>query len=102
MPFEYCFDLDLTLCFTEGTDYENAVPIVNRIEKVNRLYEAGHIIKIYTARGSKSGLDFYELTKKQLSNWGVCFHELHLGKPAADFYIDDKAVAADAFPWDSN
>jgi len=26
---------------------------------------------------------------------------LHLGKPAADFYIDDKAVAADAFPWDS-
>ena len=59
MPFEYCFDLDLTLCFTKGTDYENAIPIVNRIEKVNRLYEAGHIIKIYTARGSKSGLDFY-------------------------------------------
>lgn len=102
MPFEYCFDLDLTLCFTKGTDYENAIPIVNRIEKVNRLYQAGHIIKIYTAKGSKSGLDFYELTKKQLSDWGVCFHELHLGKPAADLYIDDKAVAADAFPWDSN
>ena len=35
---------------------------------------------------------FYDLTKNQLSQWDVKFHDLLLGKPAADLYIDDKAI----------
>jgi hypothetical protein len=40
---------------------------------------------------------FYELTKEQLSEWGVKYHDLFLGKPAGDFYIDDKGIRDDDF-----
>ena len=39
------------------------------------------------------GIDWSEMTKKQLDSWGLKYHELHFGKPAADFYIDDKMLA---------
>ena len=35
---------------------------------------------------------FYELTLKQLCNWGCMFTDLRLGKPSADYYIDDKGI----------
>ena len=35
---------------------------------------------------------FYELTKEQLKQWKVNYHELLLGKPAGDIYIDDKGI----------
>ena len=48
-------------------------------------------IKLFlTARGSTTKL-IKEVTKKQLNSWGVKYHELHLTKPHADFYIDDKS-----------
>lgn len=95
----YCFDIDETLCRTVGTDYDLAIPIVHRIEKVNGLYASGHTIKLLTARGSKTGIDWRPLTVRQLSDWGVCYHELHMGKPFADFYIDDKAIKDSDFDW---
>ena len=33
----------------------------------------------------------FELTKQQLDDWGVKYHELIMGKPHADYFIDDKA-----------
>lgn len=95
----YCFDLDDTLCVTNGLDYGGSLPIIERIEKVNRLYEAGCKIKIFTARGSETGIDWREVTQVQLNSWGVKHHELILGKPAADFYIDDKACRDTDFDW---
>ena len=41
----YAFDCDDTICKTEGTDYYNSIPYPERIEKINRLYDAGHVIK---------------------------------------------------------
>ena len=35
---------------------------------------------------------FYDFTRKQLIDWGVKFHDLFLGKPAGDVYIDDKGI----------
>lgn len=96
----YCFDLDQTLCVTEETDYFNSKPIPERIGKVNKLFHEGHRIIIFTARGSVSGLDFANLTQSQLNSWGVRYHSLLLGKPAADFYIDDKAVNSEDFDWE--
>ncbi len=87
----YCFDLDGTLCLTYGTDYANSKPISARISGVNKLYDSGATIFILTARGFLSGLDLREFTEAQLSSWGVKFHKLFMGKPAADVYIDDKA-----------
>lgn len=95
----YCFDIDETICHTNGTDYSSATPIINRIAKINKLFSEGNIIKLLTARGSKTGIDWRDLTESQLIQWGVSYHELHMGKPFADFYIDDKAIKDLDFDW---
>jgi len=87
----YCFDYDNVICDTEGTDYENAVPKEENIRKINALYYGGCHITIFTGRGSVSGIDWRSLTEKQLSVWGVNYHELIFGKPNYDIFIDDKA-----------
>ena len=84
-------DIDGTICHTAG-GYENAVPIISAIHKINRLFEMGHKITYWTARGGNSGIDWTELTKKQLNNWGCLYHELKLDKPPYDCFIDDKAI----------
>lgn len=95
----YCFDIDGTLCSQERQDYSLAEPNFSRIKRVNELFDQGHTIKLFTARGSKSGLDWTEATKAQISEWGIRHHELILGKPHADFYIDDKAIHSEDFAW---
>ena len=96
----YCFDIDDTICITQGLNYSLSKPILERISRINELFEDGHTIKLYTARGSKTGIDWSEITKSQLILWGLKFHELHFGKPYADFYIDDKAVNEKDFKWE--
>lgn len=88
----YCFDIDGTLCTNTEGDYANAQPFFEVIERVNRLYDEGHSVLLYTARGSTTGIDWRELTEEQLQVWGVRYHRLYLGKPTADVYIDDKAI----------
>ena len=36
--------------------------------------------------------ELYQITKNQLDIWGVKHHQLFLGKPKADLYIDDKGI----------
>ena len=96
----YVFDIDGTICYNKGTNYEMAEPYVDRIKRVNELYEEGHTIIFQTARGmGRSGNStayaytaFENLTKKQLEEWGVKYHALFLGKPAGDVYVDDKGI----------
>ena len=95
----YCFDIDETICRTDGLDYALAVPILNRIKKINFLYDNGHTIKFYTARGTKTNIVWTDETVMQLNNWGVKYHELSFGKPFADFYVDDKAINDKDFDW---
>ena len=90
-------DFDNTLCITKGTNYEGSKPILERIAYFNCLKEQGNIIVIWTARGSLSGINHYDLTKKQLNEWGVLHDELLLGKPAYDVYYDDKSHNIDDF-----
>lgn len=101
----YVFDIDGTICSKTDGDYTQAQPLPERIEKVNRLYDEGHTVILLTARGmgrSNNSVNFayesfYDLTHSQLKEWGVKFHELFLGKPAADHYIDDKGVNDEDF-----
>ena len=88
----YCFDIDGTLCNNTDGEYERAEPYPEIIAQVNGLYDVGHQIILYTARGSTTGIDWRELTEAQLRSWGVKYHELFLGKPHADVYVDDKAI----------
>jgi uncharacterized HAD superfamily protein len=93
----FCIDVDGTICTkTKNHEYYKAKPIQSMIKKINRAYDAGHTIKIATARGQASGQEFHELTEKQLELWGVKYHEL-LKKPAADLYIDDLAMTPEEF-----
>ena len=39
----------------------------------------------------------FELTEKQLKEWGCKYHELIMGKPHADLFIDDKGINSDEF-----
>ena len=84
------FDLDNTLCKTENSDYKNSTPIYERIQYLNSLKEQGNHISIWTARGSTSGIDYKELTLKQLNDWHINYNELIMKKPNYDIYIDDK------------
>lgn len=99
-PKKIVFDLDGVICTQTRGDYNNAEPIEKAVNLVNRLYESGHTIIIYTARfmnryegdakkAYEAGFDF---TKNQLDSWGVKYHRLVLGKPPADVVIDDRSI----------
>ena len=93
----FCFDIDGTLCSQVSGDYTKAEPFVVRITEVNRLRSAGHQIKLFTARGATSGIDWASRTESQLASWGLHYDELIFGKPHADVYIDDKANHPDTY-----
>lgn len=88
-------DLDNTLCETQYSNYTESKPIKERINNVNKLKDDGNKITIWTARGQTSGIDYTELTKKQLTDWGICYDKLLMGKPSYDLYIDDKSINVD-------
>ena len=44
-------DIDNTICTQEKEDYGQAKPWLENILKVNKLYDKGHEITYYTARG---------------------------------------------------
>tara|TARA_B100000925_G_scaffold19428_1_gene13317 strand:- start:83 stop:310 length:228 start_codon:yes stop_codon:yes gene_type:complete len=46
---------------------------------------------------AKASVLLFDLTEKQLKDWGCKYHTLILGKPHADFFIDDKGVNSDEF-----
>lgn len=71
-------------------EYADSVPIMDRIRRVNELYANGHTIVYWTARGTKTGTPWFHITYAQLKQWGCKFHELKMGKPAYDVFIDDK------------
>lgn len=94
---KYCFDIDGTLCTTDSShDYVLAKPVPDMIDSVNALYDQGHHITLFTARGASSGMDWHGLTVKQLSEWNVKYHVLiDKNKPSYDLFIDDKAISVD-------
>jgi hypothetical protein len=85
-------DIDNTITITNSTDYVNATPLPDCIHKINNLYMEGHTIIYWTARGSGSGTDYYDLTVEQLNKWGCLYSDLKLNKPIYDLFIDDKAI----------
>ena len=99
------FDLDDVLCSRTSEEgsidkYKFCEPNKEMIKILNECYEKGHKIIIYTARGMtcfKGNVhdiytNLYEITKEQLDQWGVNYHQLIMGKVHFDLFIDDKAV----------
>lgn len=85
-------DLDGTLCTEEKLFSRSlAKPIPVAIKSVNKLFQAGHTIIIYSSR---SWIE-YEMTYEWLKKNKVSFHQLVLGKPQGDIWIDDRSVPTD-------
>jgi len=85
-------DIDETICFySEKRRYDLSEPNMENIAKINKLYDAGWKIVYWTARGGATGVDWSDLTKQQLKEWGCKFSELSVGeKPDYDLLICDK------------
>tara|TARA_Y100000593_G_scaffold94577_1_gene194380 strand:+ start:776 stop:1144 length:369 start_codon:yes stop_codon:yes gene_type:complete len=101
------FDLDGVLCDRPKDiehllerKYDYCFPIVKNVKLVNKLYDEGYYIKIYTARGmstfSNNRSLLYEKlftkTKDFLEKNDIRHHELIMGKEHYDLLIDDKAL----------
>ena len=73
--------------------YESVEPDLKMIEYVNRLYDDGHIVYIFTSRW-----DLYErVTKKWLDKHSVKHHYFICNKPYFDVIVDDKAMGNEQF-----
>ncbi len=89
----FVFDIDGVIAqFRENLDYASSCPIQDVIDIINKLYDRGNKIVLFTARGYKTGIDWQKITEKQMRDWGVKYHELKFGKPDATYYIDDKML----------
>ena len=83
----------LPSCF--GLSGHTAEP---QISHINKLYEEGHEITYWTARGTTTGIDWRLLTEQQLAEWGCKYHHLSVGeKPNYDILICDKAINSESF-----
>ena len=85
------FDIDGTIC-TQESNYTQAKPIQEVIDKLNKKYDEGYRIVLFTARGTETGIDWSLITTDQLKEWGVKYDDLLFGKPAGLKYIDDKGI----------
>ena len=95
-----CFDIDNVVCSTKSSNYKKSKPNKNAIFKINELFDKGHEIILFTSRfmgrtkqnKKKSYQLGYNLTKKQLKNWGVKYNKLIMGKPSYDLIVDDLSI----------
>ena len=83
-----------------GGDYAKAPPLTYGIEQVNKLYDLGYEIVLYTARyGDRESGNIhmqYNRGYREWTDWlekhGVKYTHAFMGKPAGVMYIDDKAA----------
>lgn len=81
-------DIDGTLTTSSvGWDYENRIPNHEMIAWVNKHFEKGDFIELFTSRLPCDRA----VTKKWLRTHGVKYNSLILGKPKYDLYVDDIA-----------
>jgi capsule biosynthesis phosphatase len=94
------FDLDDTICTTFNRDFENAIPNLKLIAKMQQFRDQGFIIHIITARGQISckgdifaaSVKYREQIEIWLGRYNVPYDALSFNKILAQFYVDDKAI----------
>ncbi len=81
--------MDGTIC-SEERQFSRclATPKENAVETINKLYDDGNTIIIYSARTWAE----YEMTTEWLKKHNVKYHQLFMGKPVGDVWIDDRAI----------
>jgi len=67
-PRRIAFDIDGVVAkLVPSLDYTLAGPNPDIIRAINFLHSQGHRIVLFTARGSKTGQDWQELTRRQMT-----------------------------------
>jgi capsule biosynthesis phosphatase len=97
MKKRICVDLDGTLCYETDnppSGYANAKPIKDNVEYVRLLKRNGYKITIHTSRH----VEDKEITIKWLKSHNVPFDNIVLGKPLADYYVDDRNLKPEHLP----
>jgi capsule biosynthesis phosphatase len=95
----YCFDID-GVVFEVNKNYEEYKPISRTIEYIKYLKTKNAKIILYTARKMNTHKGNIGLVNKSivgatlaaLKKYEIEYDEIYFGKPAADIYIDDKAI----------
>ncbi|MFH1515591.1 MAG: cupin domain-containing protein, partial [bacterium] len=64
-------DIDGKICTNEQGKYEESKPIQWSINTINRKYDEGMLVILWTSRGTTTGIDWTQLTENQLKEWGV-------------------------------
>ena len=80
-----------------GHDYSKAIPIPERIQTINKLFDEGNKIVYWTSRGEKGDKIAYKFTFDQLTSWGCKFTKLKLGKHKWDLLIDNHCSESNEF-----
>jgi UDP-N-acetylglucosamine diphosphorylase / glucose-1-phosphate thymidylyltransferase / UDP-N-acetylgalactosamine diphosphorylase / glucosamine-1-phosphate N-acetyltransferase / galactosamine-1-phosphate N-acetyltransferase len=98
-----CLDVDGTLCEikSHGDEYAHVRPLPHAAEAIRALRAAGHYVILATARHMKTCNSNVGLVVARqgptliewLTRHGIEYDELWFGKPHADLYVDDKAMA---------
>lgn len=94
-PLTIMVDLDGVVC-TEELTFERplAQPLPGAKEALAQLKAAGHTIVIYTGRAWAE----LKATKKWLDDHGMVHDAIHMGKPIAHVWIDDRAIQFKNWP----
>ncbi len=88
-PMTIMVDLDGVICTEERTfDRPLAEPLPGAREALEKLRADGHTIIIYTARGWAE----FRVTKAWLDQHAMPYDAIHMGKPIAHVWIDDRAI----------
>ena len=96
MPKKYIIDIDGTLTLNPDihySEYSKAIPNQPVIITTNQLYEKGHEIILFTARYEIDR----DLTLRWLRKYDVKFHQLIMGKPQGDYFLDDRSITFHEF-----
>ncbi len=94
-PLTIMVDLDGVICTEEQFfDRPLARPIDGAREALKRLRAEGHTVIIYTARGWGE----MRVTQRWLEDHGIEYDGLHMGKPIANVWIDDRAIGFKNWP----
>ena len=94
IPSVICLDIDgVIFSRSESNDYSKVQPNPGVINLIQLLYKQGHKIILFTARGSKTGINWSDQTISQLTSNSIPYHDLIFGKPPYDFYVDDRSIS---------
>jgi len=90
-------DFDGTLALGDTGDIDKMLPNYKLVSLINQMYDDDNIIKIVTARGSKTcnsleekELKYFNKIRLWLEKHGIKYSSLSFNKEYSDAYIDDK------------